>query len=168
MKKTISVFFAVCAILLISISANAQFKNGKNFIGPTLGLGSYGGSVAFGGMFEAPITHPNDVGPGIIGISGQLMYMSYSWSSQYTDSWLFIGVYGNYHFLLDDRKIDPFIGIGLNYGHESFTGSVLPYSATWFFAGQAGVRYFFSPNMAGRLTLGSVVSFISVGVDFGI
>ncbi|HYM21143.1 MAG TPA: hypothetical protein VEW28_09090 [Candidatus Kapabacteria bacterium] len=168
MKKILLVFTALCAIALLSHSAQAQFKNGKDMIGPHIGLSQYGGAFTLGGMFEAPITHPNDAGPGIIGISGQLNWYHYSYYLDNGVTWIIFGVYGNYHFLLDDRKIDPFLGLGLNYQHVSFDGSGYGYGSGLYFGVQAGVRYYFSPNLAGRLMVGNAASFLTLGIDFGI
>ncbi len=115
MKKILISSFVTCVILLSSMSVNAQFKNGKSMLGPHIGLSQYGGAITVGAMFEAPVTKPNDVGPGLIGISAQLHYYHYSYYLDYGATLIFIGVYGNYHFVLEDRKLDPFIGLGLNY-----------------------------------------------------
>jgi hypothetical protein len=170
MKKLIVATLTVCALLLSSMTVHAQFKNGKYLLGPHIGFSQYGSTIAFGGMFEAPVTHPNDVGPGIIGISGQVMYYHWTWDtySNYGASDIVIGVYGNYHILLDDRKLDPFAGIGFVYEHFSFDGSNFSYNSGLGLGVQVGLRYFFSPNVAGRIMLGNAASFFTAGVDFGL
>ncbi len=167
MKKLLSYSLLVCALLFAAATANAQFKNGKSMIGPHIGLSQYGGAISLGGMFEAPVTKPNEAGPGIIGVSGQLHYYTYDWAPGYGVTWIIIGVYGNYHFVLDNRDLDPFIGLGLNYGNVSATGGY-SYGSGVYFGIQGGIRYFFSPNVAGRLVVGNAASFLTLGVDFGI
>lgn len=146
------------------MSANAQFKNGKSMLGPHIGLSQYGGAITLGAMFEAPVTKPNDVGPGLIGISGQFYYYSYSYFT-----WISLGIFGNYHFVLEDRKLDPFIGLGFYYEHVSIDGGYsYAYGSGINVGVQAGARYYFSPNFAGRMMLGNAASFLTLGVDFGL
>ena len=167
MKKILISSFVVCFILLSAMTANAQFKNGKSMLGPHIGLSQYGGAITLGAMFEAPVTKPNDVGPGIIGISAQLNYYHYSYYLDYGATWIFLGLYGNYHFILEDRKLDPFIGLGLNYATVSSQGTY-SYGSGLYFGVQAGARYYFSPNVAGRIMVGNAAAFLTLGVDFGL
>ena len=84
-------------------------------------------------------------------------------------------MYANYHFALEDKTWDPFLGLGLGYQNVSSSydgpfGSL--YSSAWgsgiFFSLQAGARYFFSDNLALRALLGFGITYIVVGLDFGI
>ena len=73
----------------------------------------------------------------------------YSWSYKYIP----IGVTANYHFKLDEPKIDPFVGLGLGYNviSCSVTGTFngdCGYSSGIYAIARAGARYFFSPKMA--------------------
>lgn len=164
MKKLLSYTLLVCSLIFAAATANAQFKNGKSMLGPHIGLSQYGGTVTLGAMFEAPVTKPNEAGPGIIGVAGQLYYYSYDYFT-YTS----IGVYGNYHFVLDNRELDPFIGLGINYENVGVSNGYVAASASGIYFGiQGGIRYFFSPNVAGRLMVGNAVSFLTLGVDFGL
>lgn len=168
MKKLLYSAVAVCALLLIATTGNAQFKNGKDMLGPHIGLSEYGGTITIGGMFEAPITHPNDAGPGIIGIAGIINYYHYTYYLTYGVTWLYFGVFGDYHFLLEDRNLDPFLGVGLYYASVSEDGSGYGYGSGVRVGAHAGLRYFFSPNLAGRVMLGSSASFLTLGIDFGL
>lgn len=168
MKKLIFVTCVTLAFVLSSLTAQAQFKNGKSFLGPQLGLSEYGGALTIGAMFEAPITHPNDVGPGIIGIAGLIDYFHYNYYLDDGVTWLYFGVFADYHFLLDDRKLDPFVGLGLYYASVAVDGTSYGYGSGIRPGAHVGIRYFFSPNLAGRLMLGSSASFLTIGLDFGI
>ncbi len=162
------------AAVLFPSRASAQFTNGSDYIGPELGLGlGYGGGVVIGGMFEAPITHPGTVGSGRLAIAGRLDY--YSWSDgYYSYSFIPIGVYCDYHFAMADPKWDLFLGLGLGYVivNASYSGDLNGYSYGYnsnvFVTGQAGFRYFFSPNMAIRAEIGLGYLPLGVGLDFRI
>ena len=102
-------------------SASAQAKAGGGFglgytdIGPVVGLGGIGSaSASFGGRFEHAIKALPDMGNGMLGIEAGFDY--YSWSNTfYSYKYIPVGVTANYHFKLDEPKIDPFVGLGLGY-----------------------------------------------------
>jgi hypothetical protein len=152
---------------------SAQFNKGSMLIGPHIGLAAYGGSPAFGANFEVGITEPGKAGPGIIGISGRLDYWSYGFDSFDKFTWITVGVFGNYHFQLDDKRWDLFAGLGLGYQNVSWSYSgpgsgIASYGSGIFFAGDAGARYFFSPGFAARAMVGFGLEWLVVGVDFAL
>jgi Outer membrane protein beta-barrel domain len=163
--------------VLIPSRANAQFVNGSDYIGPEIGLATgYGSGFMFGGMFEAPITHPGSVGPGLLGISVRVDYFGWSYPD-WTISFIPIGVICDYHFgpMLSDPRWDPFVGLGLGFviANASYSGPPIDgfnpsasYGSTVFFTGQFGARYFFSPSMAIRAEYGFSYTGLSVGLDF--
>ncbi|HET9137624.1 MAG TPA: hypothetical protein VFO76_13405 [Candidatus Kapabacteria bacterium] len=168
MKKFIVLSVLVCSMMMVGLSAQAQFKSGKNLLGPHIGLSQYGSTITLGGMFEAPVNKPGDAGPGIIGVSGQINYYSYDFFGT-SVTWILFGAFGNYHFVLEDnRTIDPFIGLGLYYAVVSSNVTGYSYGSGVYLGIQAGMRYFFTPNVAGRVMLGNSASFLTLGVDFGI
>jgi hypothetical protein len=166
----------VCALLLSPRISSAQFVNGKVYLGPHIGLSAVGSSPAFGVNFEAPITQPGKVGPGMLGISARIDYWSWSYgflTDNATYTYITVAALVNYHLLLEDKTWDPFVGLGLAYIHTSFSwpgseafNNIYPSYIT--IVGTAGVRYFFSPNFAARAMLGFGVTFVTVGVDFGL
>jgi hypothetical protein len=179
MKKMSLIFIG---LLFLSSVNFAQFEVGKHHAGPSLSIGFGGWGLGFGADYEYGMSM-KDIGvdaPGTLGIGGIFRYYnwsenwgSYKWS--YTD--IIIGAQGNYHFKLDNSKLDPWLGVVLGFDVSSVSdnydglGSALSYSASsggLFFNGNAGVRYWFSPNMAGRATFGfgNLVSSLIVGVDF--
>lgn len=164
------------ACIISSSTAHAQFVNGKSYLGPHIGLGYVGSGLTFGADYETPITKPGEVGPGMIGIGGELDYTSWgSGDNSFGYTWTFfdIGVSGNYHFMLDNKKIDPFVGLILGYRAASFkwndgtsTTSALTGYGGLNLGGSAGVRYFLSPNLALQARLGFGFYLLAVGVDF--
>lgn len=178
MKKVI----LVLTVLFFTMgNINAQFEAGKSHAGPSLGIGFSGYGLTFGADYEYGM-NLKDIGveaPGILGVGGILRY--YNWSeSWYSYKWsytdIIIGAQGNYHFKVGDGKVDPWIGLVLGFdisssSYDGPAGSANNYSnpsSGLFFNGNAGVRYWFSPNMAARASLGfgSIVSSIILGVDF--
>jgi len=174
MKKIVP-FVAILAVLvLMSSTGFAQYEMGKSYLGPRLGIGVNGSSVAFGAGYEYGVTPEISVG-------GLLDY--YQWSTDafagYGGKYTYIvfGAQGNYHFgktLKWDSKLDPFAGLVL--GYESITWSWdnnayngFGWSATssgMVLGGQAGIRYFLSPNLALYGQVGFGITYIKAGVDF--
>ena len=81
-----------------------------------------------------------------------------------------IGVTANYHFKLDDAKIDPFVGLGLGYQIITCDAPGLPggycSNSAVYFIGRAGARYFFNPKMAAYGDVGAGASTLSLGLMF--
>src|SRR5437762_13472783 len=106
----------LAAILFISprLSMGQGFGKGSTLLGPHVGLAAFSSAPLFGANLEIGVTEPGKAGPGIIGVGGRVDYFSYSYdygfgtgdSWKYT--WIVAGVFGNYHFALDDKTWDPF------------------------------------------------------------
>ena len=169
MRKAILV---LTILFFISTGINAQFQEGKNFAGPTIGLSFSGSTVSFGANFEHGMKMA-DI-PGLIGIGGIFRYWSYGDGPfSYTD--IVIAAQGNYHLLLEDKKLDPYFGLILGYdvGSWDYDGPYSDYFDTTyggFILGvTGGVRYWFSPKMAVNARFGTgsnLGSTLDVGVDF--
>ena len=180
MKKILLLFIS---FLFLSNVSFAQFEVGKHHAGPSISIGFGGWGLGFGADYEYGMSL-KDIGvdaPGTLGIGGIFRY--YNWSEDYfygewsyTD--IIIGVQGNYHFKLDNSKLDPWVGLVLGFdidswsvtnraGYETYDYGTSS-SGGLFFNGNAGVRYWFSPTMAGRATFGfgNLVSSLVLGVDF--
>jgi hypothetical protein len=165
----------IAALSLIPTRSSAQFMNGKMLLGPHIGLSGVGGQPTFGANFEVGVTEPGKAGPGIIGISGRVDYWSYSFDSYDKYTWITVGAFANYHFILDDKKWDLFAGLGLGYQNVSwsYSGPTTGLAASsWgsgiWIAGNAGARYFFSPGLAARALVGFGLTTLVLGVDFGL
>jgi hypothetical protein len=178
--KTLSVFFflVVVSIFLFPASSSAQFGETSTFLGPHIGLAAFESSPTFGANFETAINKPGELGDGILAISGRADYTSFDWGtgSYYKWTLISIGAYCNYHFKVGEGKFDPFVGLGLGYhiwdhsytgpeGGDLFTGT---WSSGISIDATAGARYFFSKSMALRALLGFGVTYLVVGLDFGI
>ena len=157
-------------------SGSGAFTMGYTDIGPTVGLGGLNGaSASFGGRFEHAIKPLPELGNGMLGIQVGAEY--YSWSASFPGySWSYkyipVGVTANYHFKLDEPKIDPFIGAGLGYNVVSCDGSGAfgtidcGYSSGIYGIIRAGARYFFAPSMALYGDVGAGGATLNVGVMF--
>src|SRR4051812_9259871 len=177
MYKTLTTALAlfVFTAFLSPRAASAQgFAKGSTFLGPHIGLAAFGSAPAFGANLEFGVTEPGKAGPGIIGVAGRLDYFGFS-DVYYKYTWIAVGVFANYHFAMDAKMWDPFLGLGLGYQNVSVSaqGDDNPFSTSaWgsgvYFAGNAGIRYFFSPNFAARAQLGFGITYLVVGVDFGL
>ncbi len=179
-NKIFGVLFVLASIALIAPRANAQFENQRNYAGVHVGVGGYGGAFAMGVDYERGITNVGDAGPGIIGIGGIADYYSYSYGYNYdalypseagTLTFFDIGLTGMYHFVLKDRKIDPFVGLILAYQSVTWSAPGIapyasPYGSALIFGGSAGVRYFFNRNWSAQARLGFGVTVLAVGVDY--
>ena len=171
--------FKLARILLISFFITtfslAQYTPGNNYIGPSVGLSFLGSTAQFGINFE----HAMKLDFGTVGIGGIFRYWGYSenfgggkWG--YTD--ILIGAQGNYHFIIENNKFAPWIGLTLAYdaGSVSWDGPnsysyATPAYGGFFIGADAGARYWFSPNIAlsARVGVGTLsYSALDVGVDF--
>jgi hypothetical protein len=174
MNRSFVVTLAAVAALGLSVrpAAAQGFDLTHMDIGPTVGLGSISGaSAAFGGRFETAIKALPDLGDGILGIQVGATY--YSWSTPgYSWSYIPIGATANYHFNLDEPKIDPFLGLGLGFQVIScdYSGSGVGAcgSSALYFIGRAGIRYFMSDSLALYADAGAGGAAVNIGLMFGL
>ncbi len=170
--------FAAACLAMAAVPAAAQMKGASDFsmgytdIGPVVGLGGLGSaSASFGGRFEHGIKSLPDLGNGTLGIEAAFDYYSYS-AGFFSLKYIPIGVTANYHFKLDEPKIDPFIGAGLGYSVATCSYSGLgasgcgTYSSSLYFIGRVGARYFFAPKMALYADAGTGAAAFNVGLMF--
>jgi outer membrane protein W len=187
--RRLSLLSAVSALAVLvlnapAVSAQAKPAAPQNFgmgytdVGPTIGLGGLGSaSAAFGGRFEHAIKTLPDLANGVLGIQAGVDYYSwssgaiggYSWSYKYIP----VGVTANYHFVLEDKRFDPFVGLGLGYNVVScsWSGPTIGsndcgYSSGIYFIGKAGARYFFNPKMAFYGDVGAGAATLNLGLMF--
>ena len=170
----LSLMLIVVLLLSPSLGSAQGFNKGSLLIGPHIGLSAIGSTLSFGANIEAGITDPGKAGPGIIGISGRIDYWSWSFDSYYKYTWITVGVFGNYHFALEDRRWDLFVGLGIGYENvsSSYSGASSIFSYAYgsgiFFAANAGARYFFSQALALRALVGFGLTTFVLGIDFGL
>jgi len=143
-------------------------RTGDNVLGPVVGLGGMNGSLAVGAELEHALATLPTLGNGTLGLSVQAFYYRWAPFPGTTINTIPFGAAANYHFVLRDRRIDPFLGLGLGYAYTS--ASVLGYSGSFnsgvFLWGRAGVRYFVKPGLALHADAGLGSSSLNVGVMF--
>ncbi len=172
-RTRISMLAVLAGLALAAYPASAQEGFTENYmdVGPTIGLGGIGSAdLAIGGRFEVGMKRLPEFGNGILGIMVGAQY--YSWSA-FSASYRYIpiGATANYHFNLENKKIDPFLGLGL--GFEIFNCSwegqgidLCSGSSGLYFIGRAGVRYFMSDKMALYADAGAGGATVNVGATF--
>ncbi|MFH1194867.1 MAG: outer membrane beta-barrel protein [bacterium] len=177
MKKfTFMALLVFVSLFVFPSNNNAQFLDGKSYIGPSIGFYFDSSTPIFGANYEYGM---NVKDLGLLGIGASFRYWSYGsdwFNDEISYTYIMIGGNCNYHFKLDNNKVDPFIGIGLAYinGSWDYDG---PEGYGWsdpdvggFFMGlNGGLRYFLSPNLAlvARFGFGSLsYGAFDLGVDF--
>ncbi|MDP2887137.1 MAG: hypothetical protein Q8P51_19200 [Ignavibacteria bacterium] len=172
---------AVVLFLTIPFVASGQtyFEAGKSYVGPTIGLSFLGSTPEFGANYE----YGMKMEFGTIGIGGIFRYWGYSedvgfGSFKFTN--ILIGAQGNYHLKQDaGSKLDPWVGVILGYDASSakWTGAsnFFGFEPTASTSGglvlnaQGGARYWISPTMAVRGSIGyGSLSYgaLDLGIDF--
>jgi len=163
MKTTI---FSIIFLLCLVASSNAQLKEHDNLMGGTLGFWARNSSPTFGFNYENQITQ---AGIGSIGLGALLRYSNYSNPAPERFSNIFLGGQANYNFnQIASGKFVPFLGLVLGFYSNSPDGNSLKQSGLWAW-GQAGMRYFFSPAVAGAVSFGlgnANFNALELGVDF--
>ncbi len=174
MKKVLLLSAIAAMLLLMTSTGFAHYEMAKSYLGPRLGIGVNGSSLAFGAGYEYGVTKEISVG-------GLVDYYQYSYDAfagyggKYT--YIVFGAQGNYHFgptLKWDSKLDPFAGIVLGYESISWKWDNNAYngygwsasSSGVVFGGQAGIRYFLSPTLALYGQVGFGITYLKAGVDF--
>jgi hypothetical protein len=150
------------------------FSVGTTDVGPVIGVGGLAGAGAgFGGRFETAFKDlPN--ARGVLGLGVAVDYFHYSNDfggglGNFSFSYIPISVTVNYHFRLDNKKIDPFAGAGLGdlIVNTSCSGIFCGNSSSGvYFVGHVGIRYFFRPTMSLFADAGSGYGNLHVGVMF--
>lgn len=161
--------------------AQAQFVEGRTWIGPTIGLGAIGGGLGFGVQGEYGITEN-------IGLGADIAYTSFtedfggfggmsSGLPKIHYSLLGVLVAGSYHFT-PGKAFDPYVKVGVGYFNwdvayedangnkvDPFAGFSASYNSGVGLSGAIGARYHFSDAVSGRLSLGYPM-LVGAGVDF--
>lgn len=162
-------------------SLHSQIKQGDNLLGVSVGFWEKGNVPMFGLNFES---HVSQLGSGTIGLGGLFRYYSYTFNYPNNDSRKYsfssIGFQANYNFTeIGDGKFVPYFGLVAGYNnvtntytdvtnHGVYYSDVSYTSGLWVW-GQVGMRYFFSPTVAGTIRLGfgnNDFNTLELGVDF--
>ena len=166
---------AIAAVMAVPAQhASAQVSLGYTDIGGVIGIGNLGGAnISFGGRFEHVFKALPDLGNGLLGIGVSADFYSFS-SSYFNIKYIPIGATGNYHFKLENKKIDAFVGAGLGYTAVTCSQTLTTYnlgcgySSGLYFIGRAGGRYFLNSNLAGYADVGAGAALLNVGLTFKI
>ena len=143
--------FLVLFLLCVIASAQGQLKERDNLMGGTIGFWARNSAPTFGFNYENEITQTGIVA---IGLGALARFSSYSGNHDERFSNVFVGGQANYNFNeIESGKFVPFLGIVLGFYNSSPNGNSLKESGLWAW-GQGGMRYFFSPNVAGVLRFG--------------
>lgn len=167
----------ILAVSLLAIGSATQasaqdggFALGHTDAGPVLGLGGLGGAdFAIGGRYEVAVKELPNLGNGTLGIQGAVDYYNANYNFLGNDSFTYIpiSVVANYHFRLKNRKLDPFLGLGLGYLYARYDCGAFCGSASTggvYLVGRLGMRYFTSPRMAFYADAGAGAASLGVGL----
>lgn len=179
MKINAKIFFAI--FLFVTAVSLSQLKEKDNLLGGSLGFWAKGNVPMFGVNFESQLTQ---AGIGTVGLGGIFRY--YTFTNTYGNgdsrrySFTSIGAQLNYNFnQIGDGSFVPYFGIvaGYNYVNNTYTDVTrnavyitdVSYSSGAWLWGQLGMRYFFSPKVAGTVRLGlgnNDFNTLELGIDF--
>ena len=164
-------------------SAQEGFTVTTTDVGPEIGLGGISGAgIGFGGRFEKGFKQLPSLKDGVLGLGVGIDFFSFGQTfsniSGFDYKIIPITVTVNYHFALENKKIDPFVGAGLGYERVSVRGPSCvifgvnycdnAYSSGVYFVGHAGIRYYVQPKLALYADVGSGSGALHVGIMFKI
>lgn len=174
-----AVRLAALASIVSSTAGQAQggIALGYTDLGGVVGLGGIGdASIALGGRFERVFKALPDLGDGLLGIQVGADWWSWDYSyfggNNTSVSYIPIGVTANYHFKMENKKVDPFFGAGLGYQIVNascvyqgvdYCGS---YSSEIYFITKAGIRYFMNPSTALYADVGVGAATLNIGATW--
>jgi hypothetical protein len=177
----INLKLSVLALVIAAASSMGQLKEKDNLLGGSLGFWAKGNAPMFGVNFESQLTQ---AGIGTVGLGGIFRY--YTFTNTYGNgdsrkySFSSIGAQLNYNFnQIGDGSFVPYLGIvaGYNYVNNTYTDVTrnavyvtdISYSSGAWLWGQLGMRYFFSPKVAGSVRFGlgnNDFNTLELGMDF--
>ena len=163
-------------------SAQDGFTVTTTDVGPEIGLGGLSGAgIGFGGRFEKGFKQLPSLKDGVLGIGVAVDIFSFDNSlgivSGFSFKYIPIAVTVNYHYPLENKKLDPFFGAGLGYERVSISGPSCNFlgvdlcadaSSGIYFVGHAGIRYYVQPKLALYADVGSGSGALHVGIMFKI
>jgi hypothetical protein len=177
MVENIKVILGLSFILsFLTPNTNAQYEIDKHYAGPSLGLSFLGSTFQLGLNYEYAFTIKDF---GTVGAGGIFRYWGYKesvFTSSRSISNVLIGGQFNYHFYVENKKIDPWAGVVLSYVSASITRNYLnnlqysepSYGGFWL-GFHGGARYWITPTLAlmGRIGFGTLsYGALELGVDF--
>ncbi|MGQ0766857.1 MAG: outer membrane beta-barrel protein [Gemmatimonadota bacterium] len=174
--RSVSRIIAIAAALAITVPTLSSAQNagegvavGYSDVGGVIGLGGIGGAgIAVGGRFSKVFKALPDMGGGNLGFTLSADWWSFDDNLGATDfgfTYIPLGGTVDYHFNLTNKKIDPFLGLGLGYViiNSDYDGPGDVDASALYFAGRAGVRYLWTERVALYADAGVGAAAISVG-----
>jgi len=172
--------FILLFLIAISLSSSySQLKEKDGLLGPSLGFWTSPGALTFGLNYESQLTQLGDVA--LLSLGGVFRYTSFR-DAYFTEdnpntSYITLGLQSNVNFnQIGDGRFVPFVGLVLGYNNISNsyvnrngTINTRSYNSGLWLWGQAGMRYFFSPKVAGALRIGAGnynFNVVELGIDF--
>jgi len=173
----IKLSFVFLMFIFFASNAIAQYEVERHYAGPSIGLSFLGSTAQLGLNYEYAFVIKDF---GTVGAGGIFRYWSYK-ESFFGGSWsytnILIGGQFNYHFNMDNKKIDPWLGAVLAFDAGSVSTS---YSTNNIFRDEpthggmwlgfhGGARYWITPTIAlmGRVGFGTLsYGALELGVDF--
>jgi hypothetical protein len=172
MRRAILAICVASGLMLAGATkASAQpmgFGVGYFDVGPVLGLGGVGdASVSIGGRAEYGFKALPDLGNGVLSFGVGVDHYSYN-QFNFGFSYTPISATVNYHFHLDNRAVDPFIGVGLGdyIVTEPSNCPGCSFNSGIYIVGRIGVRYFITPSIAAYADAGAGAGSLHVGLMF--
>jgi len=175
-KQILRTTYAYLLSALFVINTKAQYEVEKHYLGPSIGLSFLGSTAQLGLNYEYAFVIKDF---GTVGAGGIFRYWGYK-ESFFGGSWsytnILIGGQFNYHFKIDNKKIDPWVGAVLAYDAGSVdlksSNSIYytePSHGGMWLGFHGGTRYWITPTIAlmGRVGFGTLsYGALELGVDF--
>lgn len=153
------------------------FEIGDNMFGAVIGFGGLGeASSSFGGRFERAVKALPDLANGTLSFGLDADYYRYVYNGQpysASEAHIPLAAHVSYHFRLDDRRWDPFVGLGLGYTivsySESYSGRSGTYSNSFtersstYLLSRIGARYFLTSSLAAHADTGVGGAVLNIG-----
>lgn len=162
-------------LLIPALTLNAQVRQGDNFLGGSIGLGTQGNAPVLGASFESMISSSLT---GVVGIGGLYRYHGYTENGSSRDyNFSSLGAQVNYNFTnIGAGEFVPYVGVNVGYnkvssdvnGNNNVIDDESYSSGVWVW-GQLGARYFFSSKVAATLRVGlgnNDFYPLELGIDF--
>lgn len=176
-RKLVGTIAVAALIAAPTQQSGAQISKGYTDVGAVVGIGNVGNaSASFGGRFERIFKELPGLGDGLLGIGISADYYGYNnkfTAYNYNFSVIPIGATANYHFKIENKKVDAFVGAGLGYqilncSYDGPGAASVDFcgNSALYFIGRVGGRYFFNPNMALYGDAGAGAATLNIGLTF--
>jgi hypothetical protein len=143
--------------------AQGAFSEDHVDFGLVVGAGNLGGAdVSLGLRYDRGLLALPELGNGVISIQGGLNVYRYR-GPNFDIVYLPIATTANYHFAVDNERLDPFVGVGFGYlvAMTSYLGA---FRSGLYLVGRAGVRYAVTSRIALYADVGAGSAAVNAGL----